>query len=118
MRPNHRTSSAAGIAAIATVALLGVSGCGIFRGHEAPSAYVDDSALTARVKTELVKDPEVKASEIDVNTYQGRVTLNGVVDNATMAKRAVSIARGTPGVKSVHSALQVASAAPRDESHR
>lgn len=98
----------AGAAALAAAMLLG-AGCSVFRGHESPTAYVDDSALTARIKTELIKTPGIKASEIDVSTYQGRVTLMGVVDNAQMLSRAEQIARGTPGVKAVRSTLQVAS---------
>ncbi len=99
---------AAGVAAICLATML-AAGCGIFRGQESPSAYVDDSAITARIKTALIKAPGVKASEIDVHTYHGVVTLNGVVDNGEMLKRAEQIARDTPGVKSVRSAMQVAS---------
>jgi osmotically-inducible protein OsmY len=75
---------------------------------EAPNAPVDDSALSARVKDGLVKDPSVKATEIHVQTYQGNVTLSGVVDSAAMARRAEQITHGTPGVKAVESDLQVA----------
>lgn len=114
MHSSVKTPSA--VAALATALLL--AGCGVFRGHQAPSAYVDDSALTARIKSELIKDPQVKASEIDVHTDEGRVTLNGVVDSETMLKRAELIARGTPGVKSVTSTLQVASTLPPAQSGR
>jgi hyperosmotically inducible periplasmic protein len=115
--PRARAASRArlgGLAAVAAAALVGLAGCGIFRGHESPSAYVDDSALTARVKTALIKDPKVKASEVDVHTYQGKVTLAGVVDNAAMMRRAEQIARDTPGVKSVESTIQVANASASD----
>lgn len=98
----------AGIAAVAIATLLG-AGCGVFRGHESPSAYVDDSAVTARVKTALIKTPGVKASEIDVHTYHGAVTLDGVVDTEQMLHRAEKVARQTAGVMSVRSTLQVAS---------
>ena len=100
------TSRFAALAAAAALA----AGCGIMRGHESPSAYVDDATLTARVKTALLKDHDVKGSEVNVQTYEGKVTLTGVVDNSEMAHRAERIARDTPGVKSVESAMQVASA--------
>jgi osmotically-inducible protein OsmY len=100
------TSRFAALAAAAALA----AGCGIMRGHESPSAYVDDATLTARVKTALLKDHDVKGSEVNVQTYEGKVTLTGVVDNSEMAHNAERIARGTPGVKSVESAMQVASA--------
>ncbi len=113
LRPASRLRMAAA-AALAAATLLG-AGCEVFRGHESPSAYVDDSAVTARVKTALIKAPGVKANEIDVHTYRGVVTLNGVVDNEQMLDRAKKIARDTPGVKSVRSALQVASTGGTDE---
>jgi hyperosmotically inducible periplasmic protein len=96
-------------AALAAAAVI-VAGCGVMRGHETAGAYVDDATLTARVKTALLKDPEVKGSEVNVQTYEGKVTLSGVVDNSEMAHKAERIARDTPGVKSVKSAMQVASA--------
>ena len=101
----------AAIVAVAIAALMS-TGCGVFRGHESPSAYVDDSAVTARVKTALIKSPGVKASEIDVHTYRGVVSLDGVVDNEQMLQHAEQIARSTPGVSSVHSTLQVATSEP------
>jgi len=110
----RETRRIAAIAAIAVTALFS-AGCGVFRGHESPSAYVDDSAVTARVKTALIKSPDVKASEIDVHTYHGVVTLDGVVDNEPMLRRAEKIARDTPGVSSVRSTLQVATTAPLAE---
>ncbi len=104
--------------AAAAMAALLTAGCGVFRGHESPSAYVDDSAVTARVKTALIKTPGVKASEIDVHTYHGGVTLDGVVDNEQMLRRAEKVARDTPGVTSVRSTLQVASSAESADAER
>jgi osmotically-inducible protein OsmY len=95
------------LVAVAIAALVS-AGCGVLRGKESPSAYVDDSAVTAHVRTALIKSPGVKASEIDVHTYRGVVSLDGVVDNEQMLQRAEQIARDTPGVSSVHSTLQVA----------
>jgi len=109
MHPCHRVPLArlALIAAVAMATLLS-AGCGVFRGHEAPTAYVDDATITARVKTALIKTPGVKASEIDVHTYRNVVTLDGVVDDEQMMLRAAKIARDTAGVSSVQNTLQVA----------
>ena len=106
-----RCSRMISLAAVALATLLG-AGCGVFRAHEAPSAYVDDASVTARVKTALIKTPGVKANEIDVHTYRGVVTLDGVVDDERMLRRAAKIAGDTPGVTSVHNTLQVANAEP------
>ncbi len=99
--PEHRTVPLT----LATAVLL--TGCAAWRGHPQVSGNVDDAAITARVRQALVKDTAVRASEVDVHTSQGRVLLNGVVDNAAMARRAEQVAERTPGVRSVNNALQI-----------
>jgi hypothetical protein len=96
-------------AALAVLVSVLITSCAMFRSHEAAtSAYVGDSAITARVTTALIKDPRIKANEIEVQTSEGRVTLNGLVDSAEMARRALEIARTTPGVRTIDDKLQVA----------
>jgi hyperosmotically inducible periplasmic protein len=90
--------------------LLSASGCAILRAHEGPTAYVGDSTINARVEIALIQSPKVEAREIDVHTYQGVVTLEGVVDTAAMARLAGQITRDTPGVRTVNNLLQVAGA--------
>ena len=60
-----------------------------------------DAMITGKVKTKLLADPDVKGLLIDVDTKNGVVTLNGSAD------KAVSIAKGTEGVKSVENKLTV-----------
>ncbi|MGH8219364.1 MAG: BON domain-containing protein [Steroidobacteraceae bacterium] len=114
VRPSTATLRKLGIAAVAIATLLN-AGCAFLRGHEVPSAYVDDSSVTARIKTALIKSPGIKASEIDVHTDHGVVTLDGVVDNEQMLQRAERIARDTQGVASVRNTLQVARTHPLAE---
>jgi len=102
------------LAALLTLTLSTLSACAMFRG-EGHHEYVDDTAITARVHTALVKDSQVKASEVDVHCYQGKVSLNGVVDDAAMAQRAERDAREIPGVVSVQNALELASNEPERE---
>jgi len=98
-------------ATVLVLSSLSVTSCALFRSHEAATAaYVGDSAITARVTTALIKDPKIQANEIEVETTQSRVTLNGVVDNAEMARRAIEIARATPGVRTIDDKLRVAAA--------
>jgi osmotically-inducible protein OsmY len=88
--------------------MAGTAGCRMLRQHAGPAAYVDDSSINARVEIALVHDPDIEAREIDVHTYNGKVTLDGVVDSDAMKRGAESIARATPGVRSVESKLRVA----------
>jgi hyperosmotically inducible protein len=68
----------------------------------------DDATVTARVKTALLNDPGIGALTIDVMTSAGVVTLSGTVKSPSEKQRAVAIARGVNGVKSVNDALRVA----------
>jgi hyperosmotically inducible protein len=67
----------------------------------------DDAAITTKIKTRMIEDSTVKARKIDVDTTNGNVVLVGVVKTNAEIQRALEIARGVPGVKSVRSSLQV-----------
>jgi hyperosmotically inducible protein len=60
-----------------------------------------DAALTAKIKSKMALDDMVKAINIDVDTTNGIVTLNGFVPNVQARDRAVQLARETDGVTSV-----------------
>ena len=65
-----------------------------------PGQVVDDTAITAKVKSQLIGDPATKARHIDVTTRGGVVSLTGQVDSSDERVRAVQIARNTKGVHS------------------
>ncbi len=69
-----------------------------------------DASITAAVKMKMADDPLVGAFDIDVDTKDGNVTLNGKVKSKAEADKAVSIARSIDGVKSVKSNLIVEAA--------
>jgi osmotically-inducible protein OsmY len=69
--------------------------------------YVDDKAVSAKVKAALLKDPDVKGLQVNVETYNGVVQLSGFVDEPEQASRAVEVAKGIEGVKSVKNAMKV-----------
>jgi len=66
-----------------------------------------DASITAAVKMKMADDPMVSASEINVDTTDGKVTLNGTVQNSAEAGKAVALAKSVEGVKSVESNLTV-----------
>ena len=68
---------------------------------------IEDGAITAKVKTALLADPDVKGLAIDVDTKNGVVTLKGTADKPANRDRAVAIAKDTGGVKSVEDQLVV-----------
>ena len=80
-------------------------------GEQAEKAgqYIDDAAITAKVKTEIFADPALKVLQINVTTTNGVVTLSGVVDSQESIDRALEIARSNRDVKSVENNLVVKS---------
>lgn len=68
---------------------------------------IDDSALTAKVKTAMLADPSLKALQINVDTKDGTVTLKGGVESQTQKDHATDVAQGVSGVKSVDNNLTV-----------
>jgi len=71
-------------------------------------AAITDAAITSAVKTKFLADSTVKGLRIDVDTSNGMVTLNGNVSSRAEADRALMLARGTDGVKTVHDNLKIA----------
>src|ERR671923_1615949 len=93
---------------IATVLItLSLSGCAATTGKTA-GENVDDAALTASVKSQLVMDKAANLTRIDVDTSQGVVHLNGIVDSAQQKARAQELAGRVKGVKKVVNNIQVA----------
>lgn len=77
------------------------------RKAEKVGEYMDDSAITAKINAEILSDPLLKASQINVSTVNGVVKLSGVVDLQQSVNRAMEIARSNPNVKSVENSLSV-----------
>lgn len=69
--------------------------------------YVDDSTITAKVKSALLAKKGVSSAEVSVETYLGVVQLSGFVDTADQVSLAGRTARGVKGVKEVKNNLNV-----------
>ena len=76
-------------------------------GAATVGAALDDAGITAGVKTELIKAPEISALQIDVDTKGGVVTLNGTVPSEAVKTQAGDIAKAAKGVTSVTNNLTV-----------
>lgn len=70
---------------------------------------VDDATITTRVKAALVRDDQIKARNINVDTTRGVVQLKGKVASQAEAEKAVSLARQVEGVARVENNLSVGS---------
>jgi hyperosmotically inducible periplasmic protein len=94
-------------AAVSAAALLTATGCAVTRGQETAGAYIDDAAITTKVKARYVQDKLVDATSIKVETLNGTVMLSGFAKNAAEKILAESLARGVGGVKMVKNELTV-----------
>jgi osmotically-inducible protein OsmY len=87
--------------------VTGFLGCAATRTHESTGEYIDDSAITAKVKAAIFEEPSLKVFQINVETYKGEVQLSGFVDSAQKVTKAGEVARGVKGVSSVKNSLIV-----------
>ena len=90
-----------------TVAILLLQACAPTATRESTGEYVDDSAITAKIKTKLLGDPTVSGFAVSVETFRGRVVLSGFVNSQAQVDRAIALAREVPGVREVQSALVI-----------
>ena len=81
------------------------------RQTEKTVAAFDDATITAKIKTALIADPNLKGLSIDVDTVQNVVSLTGTVVSEDAKKQAEAIARKVDGVKGVNNNLTVKPAA-------
>ena len=71
------------------------------------SPAVSDTAITASIKTDFFKDPDLRVLKIDVDTKVGVVTLNGLASDEAARLRAGKMASAVKGVKEVRNFLVV-----------
>jgi hyperosmotically inducible protein len=87
--------------------LILLAACAASRTQETAGEYADDATVTAKVKTALTDSPEVKARQVDVETYRGVVQLNGFVDTTDAKSAATRVASNVNGVREVRNNLEV-----------
>jgi osmotically-inducible protein OsmY len=86
---------------------LSAAACAATPTQESTGGYVDDSTITAKVKTNLAQDSKVSASDVSVKTYKGVVDLSGFVNSQSQISEARLVAGQVNGVKAVHDNLIV-----------
>ena len=87
--------------ALSGLLVLSTVGCAVSREQSTVGEYVDDATITARVKAKFAEDREVSALSISVETLRGAVQLSGFAKTSVERSHAETLARSTPGVKSV-----------------
>lgn len=96
------------LAAVALSAIIATAtGCSVMRGQETTGAYVDDAAITTRIKSAYAADKTVAATAISVETLKGTVQLSGFAKSQAEKDAAGQLAATTKGVREVRNNLVV-----------
>lgn len=107
MHTDNLPSSQAPRRLFLTLALVtvagGLAGCAGTKTRE----YIDDSAITGKIKAEFTSDKAVSALHIHVTTTNGHVRLTGTAKSAAEKRRAEQIAHAVEGVRSVTNDITV-----------
>ena len=101
-------------AALAASIAFGLGACAANRSastggsSESTGQYIDDAAVTTKVKAAVATNVGAKAAtEIKVSTQGGVVQLSGFASSEDEASRAVAAAQKVNGVRSVKNDIQV-----------
>ena len=86
---------------LSIVAVAGTLGCASTAKSESTGQYVDDTAITTKVKAAIFEQPTLKSAEINVETFKGVVQLSGFVRSQENVNTAMATARTVSGVTSV-----------------
>jgi osmotically-inducible protein OsmY len=82
-------------------------GCASTSQKEGTGEYIDDTVITTKVKAAILKDPDLKAREINVETFKGVVQLSGFVNSQADINKAIKVARGIKGVTAVKNDMRI-----------
>ena len=95
------------VAFVFALLLASLFGCAGTSTKEGTGEYVDDTVVTAKVKTAIFNEPSLKSAEINVETFKGVVQLSGFVTSAAAESTAVAVAGKVGGVKSVKNDMRL-----------
>lgn len=84
-----------------------VGGCAATSTRQSTGEFVDDAAITTKVKAAFVRDDTVKALDVKVETFKGVVQLSGFVDNVVQKDQAGQLAGAIQGVVEVRNNIVV-----------
>ena len=82
--------------------LVSVSGCATGERERSPLPQLSsEQAMMNQIERRLASDPVTSRLRLGIQSEDGIVTLTGRIDQSAVRMRAVSIVRGTPGVRGV-----------------
>lgn len=103
------TAKTSTIAALFLSIVVALGGCASTKTSESTGEFIDDTVLTANVKTALLADKTTPGMSIQVESFKGKVQLSGFVNTKEQAQKAEEVASRVKGVKSVINKIDVKS---------
>ena len=85
----------------------GAAGYEVAKDDRTIGTKLEDAAITSSTKARLLADERINGLDVNVDTYEGVVTLHGHTETRNDRARAIEIASGVKGVRSVTSKLKV-----------
>lgn len=90
--------------ALMLAALLGCAGTDT---RSATGEYIDDTVITGKVKAAILNHPDLRSSEINVETFRNVVQLSGFVSSQAEFDAAVELTRSVADVQSVRNDMRL-----------
>lgn len=88
--------------------LLAVAlGCASTKTREGTGEYIDDTAISVKVRTAILNAPSLESTEINVETFKGVVQLSGFVHSHSEIGTAGEVALRIDGVRAVRNDIRV-----------
>ena len=94
---------------IAVASLFAVTGCAVTDDQSTVGEFVDDAAISTKVKAKFAEDKQVSAMRIQVETLKGEVQLSGFAASQSEKERAGQLARSVDNVSRVRNNIVVRS---------
>lgn len=76
-------------------------------GKTTAGQILNDTILSSKIRTELIKHPDIRSTNIDVDTYNNVVTLTGMVSSVTEKRKVLMVVRKVAGNRQVVDNLSV-----------
>lgn len=82
-------------------------GCASTDTKSGTGEYIDDTVITTKVRAAILKHPDLRSSEINVETFKSVVQLSGFVTTQADIDAAVVVAQSVAGVQSVRNDMRL-----------
>jgi osmotically-inducible protein OsmY len=92
---------------MAALTALTIAACAGTPTRESTGEYIDDTVITAKVKSRFVESDDVSAAAVNVETFKGTVQLSGFAQSESERRKAEELASAVDGVKQVRNDIRL-----------